>query len=165
MPVRLPSPENLALRALGPGDRDFVARVYASTREAELAGSGLSEAQQQSMLRLQVDARERGYRAAFPDADERLVVFDERTVGYLCTRRSANEIVLIDIALLPAYRNRGIGTRLIRALLAEAATRSLPVRLNVLASHPAARLYARLGFRIVADDGVRWQMQWEEAGP
>ena len=68
-------------------------------------------------------------------------------------------IFLRDIELIAAERNRGIGSAVVDAVIAMAAARAQHVELNVLACNPARRLYARLGFRIVSDDGVRLRMR------
>ena len=66
---------------------------------------------------------------------------------------------LRDIELVAAERNRGIGGAVVDAVIAMAAARSQHVELNVLACNPARRLYARRGFRVVRDDGVRLRMR------
>ena len=55
------------------------------------------------------------------------------------------------VAVLPTHTGQGIGTRLMHALLAEAAHHYPAVMLNVRADNPAIRLYQRLGFRTVGD--------------
>ena len=57
----------------------------------------------------------------------------------------------LSMALLPGHRGRGIGTALLRRLLAEAARESDAVSLSVSVSNPAARLYERLGFAVVGE--------------
>jgi ribosomal protein S18 acetylase RimI-like enzyme len=58
----------------------------------------------------------------------------------------------LSIALLPAYRGKGIGTALLSALLVRAQTIYRAVCLSVSVDNPAARLYQRLGFKIVCRD-------------
>lgn len=61
--------------------------------------------------------------------------------------RPGNLLHLVDIGLAPRYRNRGIGTAILEALIEEARAAQLPVRLAVAASNARAlRLYLRLGF-------------------
>ena len=74
-------------------------------------------------------------------------------VGRLSVARWRDEIRIVDIALLPPSRNAGIGTAILRDLLAEAAVAHKPVRLHVEKVNSALRLYVRLGFAPIADKG------------
>jgi GNAT superfamily N-acetyltransferase len=74
------------------------------------------------------------------------------------TTRSASS----DIALLPEYCNRGIGTTLLRDLQSEAAAAGKPLRIHVERFNPTLRLYERLGFRQIDDRGVYLFMEWRE---
>jgi len=74
--------------------------------------------------------------------------------------RSDAEMRIMDIALLPEFRGRGIGRTLMEELLAEAKAAGLPVGLHVEATNAAKRLYERLGFRVVEDVGVYERMEW-----
>lgn len=55
------------------------------------------------------------------------------------------------IAVLPAYRNRGIGTQLLNQLLADAQDHFPAVSLSVRSENPAVGLYERIGFVRVKD--------------
>jgi ribosomal protein S18 acetylase RimI-like enzyme len=66
----------------------------------------------------------------------------------------------MDIALLPEYRNAGIGARLIRDLQNEAAQTGRSLRLHVETFNPALRLYERLGFHSVSASGIYLEMEW-----
>ena len=73
--------------------------------------------------------------------------------------RQLNEIRIMDIALLPDWRNAGIGSRLLRSILAEADSAGAAVTLHVERWNPAKRLYDRLGFVDVSDDGLNVMMR------
>ena len=61
--------------------------------------------------------------------------------------------LLLDIALLPAYRRRGIGTVLLAEVLSEGAQSGKVVSIHVEAFNPALEWYERLGFIKVATNG------------
>lgn len=153
--------ENISLRDATPDDDAFLLDVYASTRLAELDGTGWDDNQKLAFIRMQFLARERSY----PDVDSKIILLDGRPVGRMMVDRNDAAILLRDIALLTEYRNRGIGGRLIQELITEAASAGKPVLLHVLASSPAVRLYERLGFRGSGDEaGVAYlEMKWVPA--
>jgi predicted GNAT family acetyltransferase len=66
----------------------------------------------------------------------------------------------VDIALLPAYRRQGIGSTCLKEILAERAETNRPVRIHVERFNPALRLYTRLGFRQIGDQGVYLLLAW-----
>ncbi|HSP80665.1 MAG TPA: GNAT family N-acetyltransferase [Myxococcaceae bacterium] len=134
------------LRPVTEADDGFLFELYASTRAEELAAWGLDAAQQEAFLRMQWLARKRDYEARFPDAAHHVVEVDGYPAGRLLVARQAQEVRLVDIALLPRHRGTGVGTVLLRALQEEAAATGRPLRLQVARDNPAARLYARLGF-------------------
>ena len=82
-----------------------------------------------------------------------------RDIGRISVMRHWRKVFLRDIELLAAERNRGIGTAMIRALLELAKADGRAVELLVLKCNPAQRLYVRLGFTVVADDGARLTMR------
>lgn len=55
----------------------------------------------------------------------------------------------LSMSLLPEYRGRGIGTKLLRQLLANAGKRFDAISLSVSVTNPARRLYEREGFAAV----------------
>jgi len=70
-------------------------------------------------------------------------------------------IHLADQALTPGLRNRGVGSAIMTALLKEAATSGMPVRLMVASGNEAARrLYLRLGFVPVTTELHTIAMEW-----
>jgi ribosomal protein S18 acetylase RimI-like enzyme len=149
------------LRPAQPEDEPFLFRVYAGTRADEMAAWGWDAAQQEAFLRMQFNAQSMAYRAQYPDADHRIIIYGNQPVGRILIDRSGQGILLIDIALLAECRNTGIGSALIRDLQREATQAGAPVRLHVLKTNPAAvRLYERLGFSITDDDGIYLEMKW-----
>jgi len=136
----------LAERPAAADDADFLFRVYASTRAEELTAFGWPAAMQESFLRMQFHARRQSYEMTYPEAAQTILLCDGTAAGAAIVWRSKDEIRLVDIALLPEHRNRGLGRTWIEGLIGEARKAARPLRLSVLRGNPAARLYERLGF-------------------
>ncbi len=152
--------EQITLRPITPQDDEFLYRLYASTREEELAQVGWTEAQKSAFLRMQFDAQTKQYTGNYPGAQLQIILCDGAPAGRLYVARWEKEIRIMDIALLPAYRGRGLGTTLLNQVLAEGQARGLPVTIHVERFNPARRLYTRLGFRQVQDRGVYLLLEW-----
>lgn len=144
-------------------DEEFLYRVYASTRAEELARLPWSEAQKQAFLRQQFGAQHRYYHEVFAEARFDVVERGGQPIGRLYVDRRAQEIHVIDIALVPEERGRGVGRALMREILREAAALARPVGLYVEPENPAMRWYQRLGFVERSDTGVYREMVWSPA--
>ena len=150
----------VTLRTIRPEDEPFLRRVYASTREEELALVDWDEGQKAVFLDMQFRAQHSYYTQQFPEAAFDLILRDGQPAGRLYVDRRAGEIHIIDIALLPEHRGAGIGGALLRGLMAEAAGVGKPVRIHVERFNPALTLYGRLGFRRIEERGLHWLMEW-----
>ncbi len=152
----------LGLRPEAAEDEAFLFEVYASTREEELRKLPWDDATRSMFLRLQFKAMRQGYAGQFPKAAFSIITLEGRPVGRIVVDRSEDPVRLVDIALLPKYRTRGLGSRLMRDLLAEAGRNRKAVRLQVLKGSRAAAWYHRLGFVEIADDGVYTHLEWRD---
>jgi ribosomal protein S18 acetylase RimI-like enzyme len=153
------------LRPEQPEDTSFNYRLFAQTRSADLEPLALDPVQKDALLRQQFQLQAAHYRERFPAAAFSIIELESAPIGRLYLNRSKDEILVIDITVSPEHRNRGIGRELLQRLLAEASARGQVVRLHVERSNPARRLYHRLGFRELHDDGVYLQMEWRTAAP
>jgi ribosomal protein S18 acetylase RimI-like enzyme len=151
----------IALRPAVPGDEALLRRIYASTREEELAQVPWSPAEKAAFLDMQFDAQHRFYHEHHAGQAFDIIEVDGEPAGRLYVARWPQEIRIVDIALLPEHRNRGVGTSLITALLEEAASTGRKVSIHVEHFNPAASLYRRLGFRMVSEQGPypRWEAE------
>jgi ribosomal protein S18 acetylase RimI-like enzyme len=147
----------LSLRPAAAEDEEFLYQVYASTRAEELAQVNWDSEQKEAFLRMQFNAQAAFYRENYPAAEFQVILVDGQAAGRLYVERRAGETRIMDIALLPQHRGRGIGTTLLKEIIAE----GRPVSIHVEIFNPALRLYTRLGFRKAADKGVYWLMRRE----
>jgi ribosomal protein S18 acetylase RimI-like enzyme len=153
----------IALRPIRPEDQPFLLAVYASTREPELATVvDWDAAQKAAFVRMQFDAQHAYYREHYEGAAFDVILVGGHPAGRLYLHRRDDEIRIMDIALLPGFCNRGIGTTLLRGLQSEAAAAGKPLRIHVERFNPALRLYERLGFRQIDDRGVYLFMEWRQ---
>ena len=153
----------VGLRPVGADDTEFLFTLFASTRAEELATTGWNAAQQERFLRQQFAAQRQAYEGNYPGAEFHVIVVAGRPAGRLYLHRRAQEIRVMDLALLPEFRRRGIGTALLTDVLAEGERTGRPVTIHVEVFNPAQRLYHRLGFRPVASNGVYQLMEWTAA--
>jgi ribosomal protein S18 acetylase RimI-like enzyme len=150
---------DVALRTARETDRDFLAGVYFSTREEELAPVPWSPDEKAAFLAQQFEAQSLHYARHYADASTDVIVVDGEPAGRLMVMRWEDEILIVDIALLPEHRSRGIGTRLLRPLIEEASHRGVPLTIHVERMNPALSLYRRLGFEEVGDEGIYLTMR------
>jgi len=150
----------ISLRPITPEDESFLARLYASTREQELAQINWSDEQKALFCRLQFNAQTTDYQRNYPDASFDIIERDGVAAGRLLVLRSDDAVHVIDIALLPEHRGAGIGTKFLRELQEEAAAAGKKLSIHVEIFNPARRFYERLGFKQVEEKGVYLLMEW-----
>jgi ribosomal protein S18 acetylase RimI-like enzyme len=151
------------LRPVAGEDRAFLVDLYASVREPELAHVPWDDATRRAFIEHQFSAQDAHYRQHYPGATLDLVEVDGEPAGRLYVHRGPSDIRIMDIALAPAFRGRGIGTRLLRSLMAEAEDSGRKLSIHVEANNPARTLYERLGFRRAGEHGVYLRMEWAQA--
>jgi len=148
------------LRPATPEDRELLFRVYASTREEELAPVPWPPEAKEAFLRQQFEAQDAWWRTNYAGASFEVVVDDGRDAGRLYLWEGPSEVRIVDVALLPEARRGGIGTRLLEDVKARASAAGKAVTIHVERMNPALGLYERLGFRLVEDKGVYLFLSW-----
>lgn len=150
----------VALRPVAPPDSGFLLRLFATTREAELARTGWPAARRDEFIRGQYQARSTDYIARYPSAEHSIITVNNQDAGVWMVWRTNTEFRLVNIELLPAHQGCGVGSTLIRRLLCEAKSLRLPVHLSVRVDNlAAARLYRHLGFSGGARDAGYLRME------
>ena len=159
----------ISLRPAVELDRPLLLQVYAATRAEELAPVPWSDEQKAAFVAQQFHAQDVDYRARRPDADFLVIEWNGRPVGRLyramLDEPTGPELRVIDIALLPEWRGRGIGSKLLRDIFAEADAAGVPVTIHVERFNPARRLYDRLGFVEVGAGEVYLLLERKPAAP
>lgn len=136
------------LRPGRPADRAFCHQLYLACMKPLLTKLGAWDAKR-------VDATFDRYF----DAEEIGVArLDCTDIGYLQVTISDGAMNLDQFHILAQYQRRGIGTRLLRNVIAEARARALPLRLDLIRGNPARSLYTREGFKITHSDETKQYM-------
>src|SRR5271163_1482787 len=100
----------VSLRPAVDSDREFLRNLFASTREQELAFLPPDPVIRDFFISSQFEAQREAYRHDYPAADQRIIEIETVAAGRFYVDRSPGALHLIDISLLPGYRNRGIGS-------------------------------------------------------
>ncbi len=151
----------ITLRPITPDDMELLLRIYGSTREEELAMvPDWTEEMKAAFVLHQFSAQHSWYQEHYQEAQFDLVLVDGVPAGRLYVHRRNREIRLVDITLLPEFRKGGIGTSLVRDLLAEGEAVGKPVTIHVESFNPAMRLYERLGFSPIEERTPYLLMEW-----
>lgn len=152
----------LSFRPVQPSDQDFLRAVYASTRREELAITGWDDGQKAIFLELQFSAQHHHYQQHYKDAEFLVILSGNQPIGRFYIARWPEEIRIVDLALLPEFRNVGYGSKILGDLISEARAAGKPVTLHVERFNPALRLYQRLGFVKIGEQGVYDAMRWPD---
>jgi ribosomal protein S18 acetylase RimI-like enzyme len=150
---------SITLRPATDADMEFLLALYATTREEELKQVDWTPEQKAAFVHHQFWAQHTHWQANYSDTSWDLILRDGEPVGRLYVARWKDEIRVVDIAVVPEYRGRGLGTRLLRELLEEGDRERKKVSIHVEIFNPARALYERLGFAQAGDRGVYLLME------
>jgi ribosomal protein S18 acetylase RimI-like enzyme len=152
--------EGYALRPETDADIPFLIALYASTREDELAPVPWTDEQKQGFLAHQFQLQRHHYRTYFGDTAFDVIEQHGTPAGRLYLQVRKTQLHVIDLALMPDWRRRGIGTAILQSLHVAASAEGKAVGIMVEKFNPAMRLYRRLGFTDLTDHGVYQEMEW-----
>jgi ribosomal protein S18 acetylase RimI-like enzyme len=142
-------------RPVAPDDRPVLLELYVATREAELAMVPWTDQQKQAFVESQFEAQTKGYAHSHPDASHEMILQNGVPVGRLFLSREPDRLHILDITIAPGSRNAGLGSEILQEIAAEADRARKPVSIYVESFNPSQRLFERLGFRCVSEDGFQ----------
>jgi GNAT superfamily N-acetyltransferase len=154
---------SIKLRLFSESDIGFLKKVYFSTREEELKQvADWSEEIKKAFLTQQFDAQHDYYQKNYVGAAFYVIEKKKQEVGRLYYHENfEGGIRIIDIALLPNFQKKGIGTEILKGIFERAKEIGKNVTIHVESFNPAMNLYKRLGFKKVSEtNGVYHLLQW-----
>ena len=119
-----------------------------------------SDDQKRDFLAQQFNAQRSHYRKHYPDAQFDIIERSGLSIGRLYVAELTQEIRLMDISLMPAARNCGIGGKICFEIMARATQLGKIVSLHVEEDSPAKCLYERLGFVEAGEVSFYKLMHW-----
>jgi len=146
--------EQIALRPARLKDFAYCARLYFEGMENII-----------KQLNLDKKAQLADFRRRWNVTQVRVVRLGRKDIGWLQSFAQDDTLFLAQLFVEKTLRGRGIGTRLLRGLIEEAATAGGALTLGVVKTNPALRLYQRFGFRITREDERKFYMRRECGAP
>lgn len=153
--------EAITFRSETEEDVDFLYRLYASTRAEELRPVPWTDEQKETFLRQQFGAQRKHYLEHYAHAQYSLILENGEPIGRLYINRLPDDVRIMDIALMPEHRGRGLGRVLLQEILDQARDAGKSVSIHVETFNPALRLYERLGFRQIDTYGPYLLLEWK----
>jgi ribosomal protein S18 acetylase RimI-like enzyme len=139
----------LTFRPAAEADVPFLLELRRQTMTEHLQRSGVEASDSERIERV---------RANFDCAE--IILLAGTPVGLLKVVRSQDNWDLVQIQILPQQQGGGLGSNILRTLLAAADAAGVSVSLSVLRANPARGLYERLGFRIVGENDKAYDMRY-----
>ena len=108
-------PSDISLRRVSVQDEPFLWALFGALR-ADLALLPLPAAQVELLMCQQYRFQQQGYANQFPLAESWVIEYQSTPVGKIMLDCTATRVHVIDIALVPGCRNRGIGSGVLVAI-------------------------------------------------
>ena len=137
------------LRQATVADTQFLWDVFRVSMKDYIARGEWNEQREESEFRYQLDL-----------ASSRIIRANNLEVGFIMASTMDGALWIHTICIVPEHQNRGIGTKVIRSVIAEAETQKMPLYLSVLKVNRARQLYERLGFRVIEETKHHFRMKF-----
>lgn len=155
MTLEFKPPPGILLRPARPADSAFARKLYFESMRPLLKALGTWDEAVVS----------KRFENAYRNHPSQVICIEGGDIGWLQISQKESSLHLDQVHLVNRFRNRGIGSGLIRAIMAMAEGVGMPVALNVIRGNPAIALYRRLGFRVVGEDEELFRMRWDPHRP
>ena len=149
---------SITTRAATPDDDAFLFELFKAVRSPDFALAQLAPAQLEMLMSIQYAGQKATYGVEYPGGNE-IVLMDGAPIGRIWVHRGTAEHCLVDIALMPEFRNRGIGAGLVTEAIAAARSAGVPLRCSIALNNLGSlRFHQRLGFQIAGRDEVYYTL-------
>lgn len=150
----------VSLRPETQNDLDFLRDLVFAVRETEPGFRALDLSERTRLLAEQFQLQHRDYHLRFPNAHFLIIEADQKPIGRFYLNHDIDHILIVELSILPAFQNFGIGTQLLKTVIAEATRTQIPIHLSVVIGNPAENFYRALQFKPVKSTGSHIEMTW-----
>lgn len=158
--TRLTVGGDIGFRPVEPGDGPLLLEAYASTRADELARTNWDQALRDAFIRMQFNAQQADYQTNYPGSQHLVVLLNGKGVGRIWFNETEEEIHILDLTILPSSRNAGLGTCIMRELMAQSSGSGKPLTIYVESYNRSLGLFERLGFKKAGEAGYSYLMKF-----
>lgn len=151
----------ITLKSIEDSDLGILFKVYVSTRIDEFQLTGWTEEQFIQFLGMQFELQHTQYLQNYKNKSFDIIMYENQPAGRLYINRENDDIRIVDIAVLKEFRNKGIGSFLMKRLLEESDKNNIPLSLHVEYNNPVLNWYEKLGFQKISETGVYYFMKRE----
>jgi hypothetical protein len=141
-------------------DSEFLFRLFEELKIAELNIASWPELMKNQLVAMQYNAFEKMIKNEYPNSEDYLVVFNFQKAGRLQLNDDNEVLKILNISLLPAFQNLGIGSKIIKDIIINAGVKNKLVYLEVDKANPVFSLYKKLGFTVYAQDELKYYMKY-----
>ena len=110
-------------------------------------------------LGLDMAAQTASFLENWKPVEVRIIAVGDSDVGWLQSTVRDDGLFLAQLFVDDPFQRQGIGTEVMNRLIGEATCLNQAVRLAVVKTNPALRLYERLGFQITHEDDRKFYMK------
>lgn len=139
----------LSFKKAGPQDTSFLLKLRKLSMTEHLLAAGLDYDDEQHKARILEYYN-----------DTYLLNLEDKTIGVVKLGQMVDRWHIRQFQILPEYHGKGIGSKVLSLLQSKAKGVNMPITLNVLYQNPARRLYERMGFKVIGENGLEYQMKW-----
>ncbi len=145
-------------------DEGFLFRLFESVKGVDFAQMPIDPSMKSHLMQMQYRAMNGSYRASCPDAAFEIITLDDMPIGRLICDTMKDRLQVVYIAFETDWRHRGLGTTLMRMLMAQAESLQLGCQATVAVDNlPSLGLWAKLGFVERTHDAANVVVVWDPA--
>ena len=153
------SNSEIRLRPEESSDLPFLRALFATTR-VDVTFSNLPQEQKKHFIQMQFDAQRHHYCSYYQNTEFHIIEQDGCPIGRLYLSRMPDQIRVMELTISPEHRGKGIGSRLLKAVQAQAQSLGLAVTLHAEKMGNMVEFYKPLGFEVVEEKEAHFFMKW-----